>query len=234
MSEEHSLTGKELSDEELGRLLRHYRPQPSATEQEAFWLKLDQRLEETAQEKPAKIIWLRAPWAAAAAALVVVFLSFPMLQRLRPPAPQKTTRQAETLASKPDANALRDKSAPMKLGAAAPAEEPQYRSNSATSQDDYPETPEELFRIRPQGQMAGLGHHQNDRRYPIPAGLLHILQSYAVEVYQPAANVFDIRLPATESPSFEAALQQWAVPHELRQQKTIQGKIIYRLTLGSP
>lgn len=64
-----------LKDEQLSELLRQQRAQPSAEFSQRFAQDLDPKL----QEVPPVFAWWKRPWVAAAAALVVILVSVPLM-----------------------------------------------------------------------------------------------------------------------------------------------------------
>lgn len=107
-----ALPPEPLTDEQLNHLFKAARPQPPAQWQERFWQDLETKLEQPARPSAHALSggnWFRRPWAAAAAALVVILLAVPISQKLAQQSEQDSLQQPAadqtgSMATQPDAH----------------------------------------------------------------------------------------------------------------------------------
>jgi len=131
MNNEPTPANEPLTDEQLNQLFKIARPNPPARFESEFWNDLESKLEQPARPSAEVAVggirWLKQPWAAAAAALVVILVALPFTRNL-----SKQQDQANMTAQVPSSS-MADNTSAEKLGASPPTASPAAKASVAPS-----------------------------------------------------------------------------------------------------
>lgn len=170
MNNESTEAYEPLSDEQLDRLFKTARPTPPPGFEENLWKAIEPQLEQASRPSTELAVgglrWLRQPWTAAAAAVVVILAALPF-----------TLRQTPEAASRPGSDqlaahsALETQPAPAKFGAGftSPSDPPASPPPAVSTQTNQNQAPARMSAPRYQPPAASRSDAGLDAKVSKPA-----------------------------------------------------------------